>query len=245
MYRKAFLAASFAASLIAVFIALPRKEKPSPILSEVEMLEQIRKFNSSVSVIRSISCEVSAIGMKTQVVYIKPSGLLATTSSFGRKKAEVATDGKEYWFWMKDFDNTSVYHCPLSKISSTRVILPMRPNLIKSALGIDKIEWESMSIQEGKARLKRSEDDLVKCVLFKDGGIAGISYYRDESPVMTANFKSHQKIDGFEIPKDVNVFWHEENESLDFEIKNVVINLANPPEIKMPEGMKKISLIDF
>jgi hypothetical protein len=32
---------------------------------------------------------------------------------------------------------------------------------------------------------------------------------------------------------------------LDFEIKNVVINLANPPEIKMPEGMKKISLIDF
>jgi hypothetical protein len=245
MYRKAFLAASFAAFLIAVFITLPMEEKPSPILSEGEVLEQIRKFNSSVSVIRSISCEVSAIGTKTQVVYIKPSGLLSTTSSFGRKKAEVATDGKEYWFWMKDFDRASIYHCPLSKISSTRVILPMRPNLIKSALAIDEIESESILIQEGTARLKSPEDDLAKCVLFRNGRIVEIVYYRGESPLMTAKFKSHQSIDGFEIPKNVNVFWHEENASLDFEIKNVVINLANPPEIKMPEGMKKISLIDF
>jgi len=62
---------------------------------------------------------------------------------------------------------------------------------------------------------------------------------------MTATFKSHQRIYGFEIPKEVNVFLHEENASLDFEINNVVINLEKPPEIKMPNGMNKVSLIDF
>lgn len=231
--------------MIAIFITLPRKEKPSRILSEGEMLGQIRDFNSAVSSIRSISCEVSTMATKTEIVYIKPSKLLTTTILFGRKRSEVATDGRDYWFWIKDFDRASIYHCPLSKISSTRVILPMRPNLIKSVLAIDEMEWESMSTQEGTARLKRSEDDLVKCVLFRNSRIVEIAYYRGESPVMTAKFKSHQNINGFQIPKDVNVFWHEENESLDFEIKNVVINIDNPPEIKIPEGMKKISLIDF
>jgi len=246
MYRKAFLAASFVASLLAFFLILSKMEGPARVPSEEEVFEHIRKFNASISAIKSISCNVSAIGTKTEVVYIKPFRVLAVTSSFfGRKQAEVGTDGRDYWFWMRDFDKESIYHCPLSKISSTRVVLPMRPNLITSAFGVDEIMWESISIQEGVACLTCSEDDLVKCVLLRDDKVTGVTYYRDGLPMMTATFKSHQKIDGFEIPKEVNVFWHEENASLDFEIKNVVINTEEPPEIKMPSGMKKISLIDF
>jgi hypothetical protein len=246
MYRKAFLAASFAAFLLVLFLILPKTEEPARIPSEEEVVGHIRDFNASVSSIKSISCNVSSIGAKTEVVYIKPSKVLAVTSSFfGRKQAEIGTDGRDYWFWMRDFDKESIYHCPLPKISSTRVVLPMRPDLITSALGVDEIIWESISVQEGVACLTRSEGDLVKCVLFKDDKMKGVTYHRDGLPMMTATFKSHQKIDGFEIPKEVNVFWHEENASLDFEMKNVVINTDEPPEIKMPEGMKKISLIGF
>lgn len=246
MYRKAFLAALFAAFLLALFLILPKTEEPARVPSELEMLGQIRDFNASVSAIKSISCNVSAIGTKTEVVYIKPSKVLAVTSSFfGRKQAEVGTDGRDYWFWMRDFDKESIYHCPLSKISSTRVVLPMRPDLITSALGVDEIIWESISIQEGVACLTCSEGDLVKCVLFKDDKMKGVTYHRDGLPMMTATFKSHQNIDGLEIPKDINVFWHEENASLDLEIREVSLNIKDPPEIKMPEGMKKISLIGF
>ena len=246
MYRKTFLAASFVASLLALFIILSKMEGPARVPSEEEVFEHIRKFNASISAIKSISCNVSAIGTKTEVVYIKPFKVLAVTSSFfGRKQAEVGTDGRDYWFWMRDFDKEAIYYCPLSKLSSTRVVLPMRPNLITSALGVDEIMWESISIQEGVACLTRSEDDLVKCVFFRDDKMTGVTYHRDGRPMMTATFKSHQRIYGFEIPKEVNVFLHDENASLDFEIKNVVINLEKPPEIKMPNGTNKVSLIDF
>jgi hypothetical protein len=245
MYRKAFLAMSFLAFiLIIIIVAYPTTEEKPLTQSKEEVLNQIRDFNASSSAIMSISCEVSAMGSKTEVIYMKPSKVLAITSSpFGRKQAEVATDGKDYWFWLKDFDKTSIYHCPLSMISSTRVILPMRPNLITSALGVDEIRWDSISIHEGTAQMKCSEDDLVKCVTFKEGRIEEITYLRQYRPVMTATFKSHQNIDGFEVPKELNVFWHEENASLNFEMKNVVLNFSKPPEIKMPQGMNKISLI--
>lgn len=246
MCRKAFLAMSFLASIIIVLLIFPREEKPIRIPIEGEAFKQIREFNSSASAIKSISCDVVTMGSKTELVYIKPSNVLAVTSlPFGRKHAEVATDGRDYWFWIMDFDRTSIYHCPLSEISSTRVILPMRPNLITSVVGIDEIRWESMSMDEGTAQLTCFEGDLAKCVSFRDGNVVRIAYRRGELPVMTATFKSHQNIGGFEVPKEVKVFWHEENASLDFEIKNVVLNITKPPEIKMPEGLKKVSLLDY
>ncbi|NBT57375.1 hypothetical protein EBT16_01180 [bacterium] len=232
---------------VLIFKLLPRQEiPPVPIPDKEETIKQIIDLNTANSHIFSMSCSISSMGTRTEILYLKPNKIVATTvSPFGRKQAEVATDGKEYWFWMRDFDKDSVYHCPLSKVSTTRVVLPMRPNLVVSFLGVDEIRWDSMSVEEGVARLSSSEEDLSKLVTFEGGKITGVSYHRGETPEMTATFKSHQIIDGFEVPKVVNVSWHEQNSSFDLEIKDVLINIKNPPEIKMPEGMKKISLIGF
>lgn len=245
MSLKTFLALSFVALLLALILIRPmRTEKP--VVSEEPVINQINDYNAANSSILSISCTISAIGSKTEVLYIKPSKFMAITNSmFGKKQAEVATDGIEYWFWMRDFDKDSLYHCPLHKVSSTRVIFPMRPAILVSVLGVNEIKWESISMYEGEVRLTCLEEDLLKCVLFKDGKMTSIIYYKDTNPVMTATFKSYQIIDGFNIPKNFSIFWHEQKMSLDLEMKDVVVNIKKPQEIRMPEGMRKVSLVDF
>lgn len=235
-------------AVLAAAIACPRvcERKHAPVPSETEAEKQICDINTANSSVKSISCIISAIATRTEVSYIKPSKFIAKTSSLGRKQAEVATDGDDYWFWIREFDRDSVYHCPLPKISSTRVTFPMRPKLMTSVLCVDQLSYDSISIDAGGAiHLKSKEDELFKHVTVMNGKISEIAYSMGNIPILDISIKSHQKINGIELPKNVHIFWHEQNAHTNAEIKNVVINIKDKLEIKMPEGMKRISLIDF
>lgn len=221
-------------------------KRHATIPSENEAVEQVRKINSANSSVKSISCKASAPGADIEILYAKPSMFIATTSYFGRKQAEVASDGVLYWFWIREFDRNSVYHCPLSRISSTRVTFPMRPKLIVSVLCVDELIYDSMSVdEEGTIRLWSKEEDLSKCVSIREGNISEIDYYFEKSPILNVKIMSHQRIDGVDLPKNVRIFWHDQKASTSAELKDIVLNGANPHSIKMPENLNKISLIDF
>jgi hypothetical protein len=122
----------------------------------------------------------------------------------------------------------------------------MRPNIIASIMGIDEISEEGLSVMEdGSIQVKSLEEDLVKYTTIIKGRVSEISYCHEGRLVVSAEFKSFQNVDGVWLPKSVSIKWNEEGVKTTADIVNFAINIGNPPEIKMPEGLKKVSLVGY
>lgn len=160
----------------------------------------------------------------------------------GKIESEIATDGIMFWFWIKQFDQHSLFFCRKEDISKTRVKDMLRPELTRLIVGIDGIPDKFNYLINGD--FVEIEFDLGQFhVTATSDGENIISYRASKNGfcIMTAKILEFEN----NVPKKITVIWHEENTRLDFFAEKIEINTKKPPEISIPEAFQKVDLLGY
>lgn len=241
MYYKLFLTSAILSVVVFCFISKKNNdygkyENNHDTQTQIDLINKKNKF------INNISCKITTQISTTHVFYQKPSIVYSETKSMlGIKQLEVASDGVNYWFWSNSMDKKSVYHCLVSELSNTRVVFPLWPNIIKSALVVDDLN----NFAEEEDLIVTKDQYFVRKIKIKEGNIAEISYSHNQIMILSIYVQSFQEVEGLTFPKKMKLKWHEQASEISAEMTDIRINIPNPPDTDMPRNMKKVSLKDY
>jgi outer membrane lipoprotein-sorting protein len=201
----------------------------------------IEKLNNQNSEIQSVSCRLSSSASISDLFYEKPNKIFLKTYFLGKEEAKVSSDGQNYWFWIRNFDPKCIYYTPLENLEETRVIDPLRPDMIKSLLCIDEIPNENTLVQDDNAvQIFFVCGSYRRLLIVKDGKIKEQHWYSFEDKPLLSIYVINQDI----IPSLIKVIWHEQNYKVKISMSQVKINPKEKPKYDMPE-MKKKNLKDY
>jgi len=223
-------------------LAVCNKKKQNVAISSSKIGELIYSINNNNAKVKSILYpEISCSRAKSTLFYEKPSRIQITSTFLGGKESEVFSDEKTFWFWLKSFDPNSVYFCNRENIHLTRVINPLRPDLLVRLAGLDEIPSDAkLVLMEGYYEVFVQEEAYLRKLVLKDR-LTRQTFYKDGEEVLIVDFVSMQDIDGIVVPKQIKLSWKKENISMTMDMGTPLIN-TNVPPIKMPYGLKKINL---
>ena len=228
--------------LFFAILAVCNKEKQKIVIPPSKIEELIRSINENNAKVRSISYpEISCSRVNSTLFYEKPSRIQITSNFLGSKESEIFSDENTFWFWLKSFDPKSVYFCEREKIHLTRVINPLRPELLVRLVCLDEIPSDAKLVPlEGYCELVVQEETYLRKLVLKDR-VTRQTFYKDGEEVFLVDFVSVQNVDGIIVPKQIKLSWKKENISMTMDMGTPLIN-TNVPPIKMPYGLKKINL---
>lgn len=211
-----------------------KAEKPLDKAEIVQIIDQINKKNEKIN---NIWYKEVKSGFVKSMLYCDKNGITITRSETrGRVISEVAIKSNLFWFWIKDYDPNKVFYCE-KDLSKTRVKDILRPELTRLIVGIDKIP--PYVIKNEKIEFDLNEFHIISTL--NEQRITSHEVFKKGVKVMTAQILDVEN----DVPKKIHLIWHEENIKLSLLAQKIEINTKNPPEVKFPEGMKKVNLIDY
>lgn len=238
---RILLAFIFLLSLLLI-LSFGKKQQPKELfLKNNEIIESINNNNLKVKSIfyPKINCN----GVKSSLFYEKPSRIQITSTLFGNSESELFSDEKLFWFWIRSFDANSVYFCERSNVHLTRVINPLRPEILSKVLGLDEIPSDAVVKQiGGYFEVLLLQDGYFRKIIIEDR-ITKQIFYKNEQAILSVDFVSVQEVDSIWVPKEIKLFWHSENMHLKMSMGTPQINIDVAPT-KMP-NLKKINLEDY
>ena len=213
------------------------REKDKKPLNQSEIVKIVNQINEKTKKIHNIWYKEVKYGFVESMLYCDKNGTAIIRSGIrGRSVSEVAIKSNLFWFWIKDY-GSEVFYCNKKDISKTRVKDILRPELTRLVVGIDEIP--TYLIKDNKIEFDINEFHVISTLC--EGRIACHEVFKNGVKVMTAQILDFEK----DVPKRIYIIWHEENIKLTFQSDKIEINTKNPPEVKFPEDMKKINLVDY
>lgn len=218
-----------------LFIIFLFKKHPDQQINNLNTINQINEQNSRIN---SISCDLTSEITNSYFFYCKPDKVILNTYFLKREESKIASDGKTYWFWIKKFNNKSVYYCRTIKIDDTRVIDPLKPNLIKSLICIDEIPLDSKIKLSDEIEVEFKDGTYERKIIIYNNRIQEQHWFLVGSPILSIYVLEHN-----EVPTLIKVLWHKENYSTKIRISNIQINPNKQQSFEMPD-LNKINLED-
>jgi hypothetical protein len=233
--------------IITVFVIVfllscsPRKTEDNKSILSADSISQINAKNSSIKSV--VYGEITGFSLsRSKLSYKKPDEFIAETYLLGKKRSEVASDGKNYWFWMESFDKDSLYFCRRDKIEITRVKPPLHPFVIQGLAWVDEIKSESYRVTERGLLSALQESGVYSKEVVTDGEkILEQHFFKDGSPILSAKAHEFHEIEGIFLPKRMTLIWHEEGFSAEMSTDMVSVN-KKIPKADMPRGLNMVSL---
>jgi hypothetical protein len=233
--------------IITVFVIVfllscsPRKTEDNKVTPSADSISQINAKNSSIKSV--VYGEITGFSLsRSKLSYKKPDEFIAETYLLGKKRSEVASDGKNYWFWMESFDKDSLYFCRRDKIETTRVKPPLHPFVIQGLAWVDEINPESYRVTEHGLLAALQESGNYSREVVTDGEkITEQHFFKEGLPVLSAKAHEFHEIEGIFLPKRMTLIWHEEGFSAEMSTDMVSIN-KKIPKADMPRGLKMVNL---
>jgi hypothetical protein len=229
--------------LVIVFLlsCSPRKIEDNKTTPSAEYINKINSKNSSIKSV--VYGEITGFSLsRSKLSYKKPDEFIAETYLLGKKRSEVASDGKNYWFWMESFDKDSLYFCRRDKIGTTRVKPPLHPFIVQGLAWVDEIKPESYRFTENGLVAVLQDSGIYSREIVTDGEkITEQHFFKEGLPVLSAKAHEFHEIEGIFLPKKMTLIWHEEGFSAEMSTDMVFVN-KKIPKADMPRGLKMVNL---
>ena len=81
---------------------------------------------------------------------------LELISHMGQTKADIGSNDEEFWFWVQNDDDRSIYWCNYDDLESSALAVTYQPDWIMEALGLKPITPEEAASIRFRKRTIRS-----------------------------------------------------------------------------------------
>jgi hypothetical protein len=134
---------------------------PRPALQQgsLDVDAFIAEHNRNAEMIQSLEAKpaitVTAgkrFGVEGRMALERPRNFRLELSSFGTAKADIGSNDDEYWFWVSNREDPSIYWCKHDDLESSPLAVTYQPDWIIEAMGLKSIsaeEAELIQVQRG------------------------------------------------------------------------------------------------
>src|SRR5262249_11521819 len=149
-----------------------------------ELDEFIAEHNRNAESIDSLEARPT-IGLRSRLRKGQGDGRLAmvrprnfkleiSSTAMSRSLANIGSNNDEFWFWVPNTEDPSIYWCKYSEIESSALSMAFQPDWIIETIGLRPITPEEA---EG-IRVERTTDPNTSALLFPPSKSQGQSYQR-------------------------------------------------------------------
>jgi hypothetical protein len=232
--------AMFAACTYSLALLTMPEVVPSKVSLSETAMESVNRRNRLV---KNVFCPSIKTGLliKSSIFYEKPDRMLFLSASAWRDEALIGCDGKKYWFWMRSFDDNSLYFCDLEKLDSTRLMPLMRPEVVSCIAWVDEIKGEPVPVGGPRFKAEHTRGRLRKLVEFDSEKVVRQEIFVDGKSVVSLRAVEFGRFSGVLLPTKVEAEWPDEGLSGTFSIEGWKVN-ADAPEISEPKKMRRVDL---
>jgi hypothetical protein len=216
--------------------------------SEVTNDKIVQKINENSEQIKKIYAELTIeqfpILLKGFIAYEKDNNFKMTCSSILRKEIEIGSNNNFFWFWSNHMKPKALYYCDYDKIEKTRLRKIFYPKLLKTFLGIDKLNnYEIRKKDDFLYVLENfivSNEKLIKVTIIKEGKIIAYKLCKDNEILLEVEIIEFKE----NLPQKIKINWIEEKIEQQWILSNIKIN-NDYDDWQMPEYKQKINLENY
>jgi hypothetical protein len=156
---------------------------PKPLVRSTFDLEAfVAEHNRNADRIESVTAKPS-IGVAGRLTKARADGRLALERprnfklelwSVGDKKADMGSNDEEFWFWVQNDKDRSIYWCRYTELDSSALAMTHQPDWIIEALGLRPISSEEAK----KITVKKGPETGTTELMFPPTGGGGETYTR-------------------------------------------------------------------
>ena len=233
---------------LALFLRTDAGPEISPIeegATRAEMTRTVEGINRRNSAVKNVFYGSIRSGRSSSTMfYSKPFDFMMSTSFLGRRESEVGSDKEIFWFWIRSFDPKSAYFCLRADVGKTRMRGAIRPDLLKSLLGIDEIDPSRAKMERCGPLLELTfeEFDHTRRLVLDSEKILEQHVSRGGVAVLSARVVDFHSANGTFLPKKIRVEWHEEGFAATLEMEGLETNLEKEPKVGIPPGLGLVDL---
>jgi hypothetical protein len=172
----------------------------------------------------------------------------------GGKKADIGSNDQEFWFWVQNDEDKSIYWCNYADLESSALPITFQPDWIVDALGLKPISPEeaaAVKVKDGPERgtttlifppIQNKADTYTRVMVIWNDNLRIKEYRifaRDRQTLLAQalvkGYKEHE-IDSTQtssatrcyLPDEIEFDWKKEGLALDVAIQDVVLNRLDP-----------------
>jgi hypothetical protein len=210
---------------------------PPPVIAEVnERNAQIKSFVCEDVSIRFLQKGIK-LRLNGRLYYEKDRKFRYTVTSIVGQEVDVGSNDKEFWFWSKRMNPSSLYFAKHEDFAKSRMRTPFSPFLLMDSLGMSNLNVDTGKIVEtNKSYIwvepgKNSIGQPISRMTFinkKTKLIDGFTICNEAGSVIASGEVTEYK-DG--LPKQILYVWAEENLSMLMDLKNPKTNVPIDPSL--------------
>jgi hypothetical protein len=231
-------------------------------LSKTRIIAQHNKNAAAITSLRaSPSIVVAADGrsgkLNGQLAMVRPKDFRLDISSMMHKQADIGSNDKGFWFWVKDNSDKAIYVCDYDHVNASPLAVTMQPEWIIEAMGLREIsDREAATIsakpgdKPGQVVLtqfrKDAKGDTLTKVTVVDESTGEIREHRlyagaERELLARATISEHQRVTlkptndnpsgaDVDLPSKFRLEWIVEKFSLDITMNETRVNPQFPKE---------------
>ena len=159
------------------------KAGPRPVAERALDLDAfIAEHNQNADLIQSLKAQPTiAVRSKSRTVQadgklgmIRPRNFKLELSAMGQTKANIGSNDQEFWFWVQNDDDRSIYWCNYDEVESSALAVTYQPDWILEALGLRPINPE----EAAALRVRTTDNPKLSAVVFPPAKSRGQRYQR-------------------------------------------------------------------
>ena len=160
-------------------------------------------------------------------------------------KLEVGSDQKVIWFWSDSMVPKSLYFCDKEKIKQSRLKKIFYPNNLWCLFCVQELPLEKALLSSDSIEIREVEEGIEKVTLINNNGISEYLFYENNILILDIKVINYQKVENFNVPKEIYIKWILEEISLNVTLKNVKINNFRFEDWNMPNYKSKVDLSTY
>ena len=179
------------------------------------------------------------------ICYEKDKNFRMITSFILHKNLDIGSNNKLIWFWSSSMKPKALYFCFHEDLKKARLKKIFHPNIIKKILGVDKIEYQNIKINEYNIEITENlENNLIKKTIINQNGIKESLIYDYGVEILKIKVIEFQYLEDCILPKKIELYWIEENIKCEWTLENIQLN-NNYKSFEIPDYSPKINLSNY
>ncbi len=157
--------------------------KPRPVGERTLDVDQfVAEHNRNADLVQSLEAKPN-IAVKGRVMQaqadgrlgmMRPRGFSLQLSAHGQTRANIGSNDEEFWFWVQNEEDPSIYWCKYDDLESSALAVTYQPDWIVESLGLRAITPEEAE----SIRVEKTDDPKLSAVVFPPSKSRGEGYQR-------------------------------------------------------------------
>jgi hypothetical protein len=157
--------------------------KSRPVADRALDIDQfVAEHNRNAELVQSLEARPTiAVRAKARTVQadgkmgmMRPQSFKLEVAHMGQKKADIGSNDEEFWFWVQNEEDRSIYWCNYNDLGSSALSVTYQPDWIMEALGLKPITQE----EADAIRVEKTDNPNLSAVVFPPAKTRGESYQR-------------------------------------------------------------------